>query len=216
MLVAAEHLHEEIFAVGRPGDVGQVALLVEVIGLQGREDVAVVIANAQGNLLGGHPGHRVADQLRAAGAAGDVIERIERDGGFVLAVDGQAPPVRGGKDAAVDAEFVAAHRLAVDDAGPFGLRQLPRRRFGLRPFFGQLAVGRPEQRDPFRGDGMLALADGLGHGQEPGFGIVGRVRRKHPGHQQDQGSVHIASPPVKMGISVVSSAGEMEMMRSTT
>ena len=81
---------------------------------------------------------------------------------------------------------------------------------------GQLAVGGPEKRDLLRGDGALALADGFGHGEHLGVGIVGGMGGEHPGGEEDQRKVHIASPPVTMGISVVPAAGEMEMILSTT
>ena len=215
MLGAVEHLYEDVSAVRRPGHVGEVALFVEVGDLERGEDMPFQVGDAQGDVFGCHPGHRVTDQLGAARPGGDVIEGVERDGRLVLAVHRQAAAVRGGEDAAIDAELVAAHGLAIDDAGPLGLRKFPFRRLPLRQVPGQLAVSGPEQADLLRIDGTLRLADGLGHGQHPRLRIAFRMRREHTRDQQDQGADHSVSPPVMIGISVAPVAGEMDTILST-
>ena len=46
VLRTVEHLHEDIFPVRRPGHTRQIALLVEVVNLEGREDVPGGVADA--------------------------------------------------------------------------------------------------------------------------------------------------------------------------
>ena len=117
LLGTVEHLDVDPVAARAPGDVGQVALVVEVGDVHPHRRAFGDVIHAEGDVLGGHAVHRVADFTQGTRAGRDVEQGEERDGALVLAVERDLAAVGRHEDAAVDAEFVAAHARATDDAG---------------------------------------------------------------------------------------------------
>jgi len=126
VLAPGEDLDPDLAAVGGPADVRQVALVGKVVDVHPDRLPAFGVIDPEGDELRDHAVHRVADLLQRAGAGGDVQKGKFRHAGLVLAVESDLPAVRRPEDAPVDAEFVAADALAIDDAvgafrdeGPF-------------------------------------------------------------------------------------------------
>ena len=74
------------------------------------------IPDSQRDTLGGHPVHRVFDRPQLSRAGLDVQQRKVCHTRLIFAVKGKAGSVRAPKQASVDSELVAAHRLSDDDA----------------------------------------------------------------------------------------------------
>ena len=127
MLRTVQDLDVEI-AVSAPGDVGEIALFVEVGDVQIDDAFATRVVNTQFNVLGGLSVHRIFDVVQLAGT--DVEQREIADAAFVLAVEGQRREcrvggVRADEESVRDVEFVAADGLAIDYAAAAGQDAFP-------------------------------------------------------------------------------------------
>ncbi len=117
MLLAVEHLYEYVLVVRAPCHAGEISLVCEFRGDNGRNHVPKSVADKEGNPLGRHSVHGVAYLLETSRAGGDVQKRKLRDFTFVLAVYRQIFSGRGGEYSSADAEFVAGY--AFSDHNPF-------------------------------------------------------------------------------------------------
>ncbi len=217
LLCPVEDLDVDAVTPGAPGNVGQVAFLVEIVHLQPDRRALGYIVHAQGDLLGGHAVHRIADLPQGAGARGDVEQREERDAAFVFPVESDLAAVGRNEDAAADAEFVAADALPAHDAGigvcrngvlhPFRIfivevvsagigqrfRTLPARRDArLILRHDRLVAGPVPGR---RLDHQAAAQHGFFHGHHPALFLS---QGKLPGHQQGQQGKYDSFHTVKL------------------
>ena len=120
MLAAVQHLGIDVFLVRGPTYIGNEALFSKVCNLQIYSSFRAEVINAHTYDLRIHPVHGILDEPELSGAVLDVQQREVRHLGFVLAVEGQEIAFRGPVIAGVDAEFVPAHNLSVNDVSILG------------------------------------------------------------------------------------------------
>ena len=114
-----QNLHEDVSAVGGPGDVGQILVISEIVSLEIDSGILGEIIDTDADILRIHASHRILQIHERTGACGDVQQREICHSGFVLPVEGKASAVWGPENAAVDAEFVSAGGVSVCDVRIF-------------------------------------------------------------------------------------------------
>ena len=114
-LCPVQNLHEDVPAVRRPGNVGQILVISEIVGLEIDCGIFGKIIDADADILGIHTSHRVLQVHERACTGGDVQKRKICNSGLVFPVECEASAVRSPENAAVDAEFVSAGGVSVCD-----------------------------------------------------------------------------------------------------
>ena len=118
VLLAVQFYEIEALSVGRPADIGKVAI-GGVAGIQVNGLLSVRIINTYGNLMAEHACHRVAYFIHQSYSGGNVHQGIGGYHAFVHTVKGQKISLRTPKSAFADAELIAVHTLPAHNSFGF-------------------------------------------------------------------------------------------------
>ena len=117
VLLAVENLDVDKFAVGAPCDVGQVALLVEIVHLNPHGLLGCGVVDPERDALRGETVLGVLYVYKRARTGCNVEQGKIGHAALVLAVEGNRKAIGRGECTTVDAKLVATNVGAVDDVG---------------------------------------------------------------------------------------------------
>ena len=94
LLAPVQNLDENQLSVRRPGNIGEILVVAEIVRLDVCSRVFRQIVNAYAHILRAHSAHRIFYALERTGTCGDVQKREFSYLTFILAVEGDASSVR--------------------------------------------------------------------------------------------------------------------------